>query len=162
MTFRNALVKTGDSWTQQQIEFAEEYVRSGSRRKACEVSGYSEAGGRSLINSVDGMRLLRSIFVKIFTVELAPKALRVLRSYADADPALQKLSKTQLEAAKTILDRAGFIAPKASAPSASESTLAGKSMDELNQIIDAGKRAIARLDAQDAQFEEVEANDFMG
>jgi hypothetical protein len=54
--------------------------------------------------------------------------------------------KLQLEAAKTVLDRAGHIAPKASeAEMIGDKPLTEMSLDELDAFIRAGQAALAKV-----------------
>ena len=74
---------------------------------------------------------------------LAAKAVDVLRIIIDDPDALPKL---KMDAAKTLLDRAGLIAPRASEqkPSGSQTDLTSLSMEELETFIREGQISLAQ------------------
>jgi hypothetical protein len=131
--------------------FLEEYCENGGNVAiASKASGVAPNDARLLLNSIEGMRYLRNTLNRLMLVKLAPAALGVLQRYLDPATDIKKLSKVQLETAKTVLDRAGLVVPRAPELRTDEKALEELSSAELNSFIEDARRQIAKRDAQDA------------
>jgi phage terminase small subunit len=136
----------GAALTDQQRDFVQRFVANGGNgTKAAEGAGYSTP-------HVDAWRLRKNPKVaaaihdeqkRIIGGELASLAVGVIRTILEApDDHATITPKVKLDAAKTVLDRAGHIAPKAesAADPASERDLHAMSIAELEAFIDRAKR----------------------
>ncbi len=102
-------------------------------KAAMKSAGYSENVRASIAITPAMQAHLRQLMVdKLAT--MAPAALAVLSGLMDDEDAS---SKIRLDAAKTILDRAGFVPPKASdAPTVGEKSLHEMTRSELAARVD--------------------------
>lgn len=108
--------------TEQQAAFVAAYVANGGNAtEAAKTASYSETSARqigsALLDKPHVMEGVRREQHRVIGGELASKAVGVLRQIVCDENAASKL---RLDAAKTILDRAGLIAPKAEDRSNSE------------------------------------------
>ena len=96
---------------------------------------------------------LRDALKDRLATELAPKAIRLLEEImCDTKMA----GRVRVDAAKTILDRAGFTpaAVAADAPAAGDN-MASWTRAQLEAFVDDGMRKLAREEATDAEFEDL-------
>lgn len=128
--------------TEKQLAFVRHITSTGdavgNASKAARLAGYSEASSKEM-----GYQLLHKPHVRaaifdanqaMISGELASKAVEVLQGIIEDENAPQKL---RLDAAKTILDRAGVIPPKApDAPDIADKGLEELSVQELQQQLD--------------------------
>jgi phage terminase small subunit len=139
--------------TDQQKAFVREYVRNGgSGADAARAAGYSAARPAQQAHDLLALPHIQEAIhreqARLIGGGLASKAVevvqRILHDAALADTVSGQ--KLQLEAAKTVLDRAGHIAPKASeAEMIGDKPLTEMSLDELDAFIRAGQAALAKV-----------------
>lgn len=135
----------GADLTDMQRAFVRAYVRNGGNAKAAaDEAGYSQSHARAweLTTNPRVMDAIRVEQSRVITGELATLAVGVVRDILN-DKELSP--KVRLDAAKTVLDRAGHIAPKAEAPQdpASVRDLNQMDRDQLEAFIERAQRAIA-------------------
>lgn len=132
--------------TEKQIAFVHHITTTrgaiGNASEAARLAGYSHSHAKEI-----GYRLLHKPHVRdaIFEAnqaeiggELAAKAVQVLQDILNDEDAPMKL---RLDAARTVLDRAGVIAPKAEEPQGrSDRAMSELSVPELQQRLDDLKR----------------------
>lgn len=94
---------------------------------------------------------LREALKDHMSTELAPKAVRILDEIMSDT---EMPARVRVDAAKTLLDRAGFTpaAVAADAPPADDS-MANWTTEQLQAFVDGAARKLARTEATDAQFE---------
>lgn len=114
----------------------------GNASEAARRAGYSEktAGeqGRQLLEKPHVYAAITEANRRQISGSMATKAAALLERLVD-DEAVS--SRVRLEAAKTILDRAGYVAPKAPPEDEEEKPLEALSIDELERLV--AKRAAA-------------------
>ena len=122
--------------TDKQTAFVAALIETGDAPTAAELAGFLDRPSK------EAWRLLRiphvlaavNAAVQIALAEDAPLARNLLRQYVK-DPSMHP--KIRLDAAKTLLDRAGHIAPKAKDPSAGhDKPLHEMSLEELRALVD--------------------------
>ena len=144
--------------TEQQQNFVTAFTSTpgaiGNASEAARRAMYSEKSARDI-----GQQLLAKPHVRAAIEEanraqisgsLASKAVDVLRAIIDDESAPPKL---RLDAAKTVLDRAGFIAPKAeerSQEDEAEHGLSALSTDELRAYIAVEKAKLRQSEGEAA------------
>jgi hypothetical protein len=145
-------IVTSSEGTQQQIALCEVYCRNGGNLDAAaQKLGIAEHVAQHFVTSQAGAKIIKRILARLLLTRLAPAAVGVLQRYVDEATPLKSLSKVQLEAAKTILDRAGIIPPRAPELKDDEKMLNELPMDELKRFVEDAQHQIARLSAHDAQ-----------
>ncbi len=99
---------------------------------------------------------LRQALKDHLATELAPKAIHIL-DLIMSDTAMP--ARVRVDAAKTILDRAGFTpaAVAADAPPADESDMSQWTIEQLHAFVAEGMRKLAHTEATDANYEVVAA-----
>jgi phage terminase small subunit len=137
--------------TEQQARFVAEFTSGkgavGNRAEAARRAGYSPASaselGRQLLEKDHVRAAVDQALRDQIGADLAAQAIAVLREILEDEKAHPRL---RLEASKTILDRAGMIAPKAEEPQrpGARKSLAEMSMEELNEFVRRGEEAMAR------------------
>jgi hypothetical protein len=151
--------------TEQQHRFVVEFTTSpgavGNASEAARRAGYSEKSaaeiGRKLVEKLHVQEAIREAQNKLIGVSLASKAIDVLRGLIEDETAHPKL---RLEAAKTILDRAGVIAPRAPdqpalAPPTKRFDLSGWTVADAEACLN---EARARKAARDAAMGAIAGN----
>lgn len=132
--------------TEQQARFVQNTVNGLSQTDAARQAGYAEPGvaGYQLKRNPRIIAAIHAEQALVIGGDLANAALGVLRDILTGDhPA-----KLKLDAAKTVLDRAGHIAPKAGdAPTGEDKPLAEMSVDELEAFIRRGRQAVEQAAA---------------
>lgn len=146
--------------TDMQARFVLEFTSGpgsiGNASESARRAGYSEKSaaeqGRQLLEKPHIIAAIDDALRVSISSNLAAKAVAVLETVLDDEEAHPKL---RVEAAKTILDRAGFIAPKASEP---EAPFDGKplhemTITELQEFIDRGEaqRAVRGRAKEDSE-----------
>lgn len=103
---------THPALTHEQALFVVYYCQGGNLASAARRAGYADVMGAQMALEHNGVKAAIKARLTDLFLRDAIKARKALRKRLenDNDP------KLQLEAAKTILDRAGFIPPKASEP----------------------------------------------
>ncbi len=96
---------------------------------------------------------LRQALKDLLATELAPKAIHILDEIM-SDTKMP--ARVRVDAAKTLLDRAGFTpaAVAADAPPADEN-MASWTIEQFESFVAEGERKLARVGATDADFEDV-------
>jgi hypothetical protein len=95
----------------------------------------------STLTDPDLQREIRAILDGRLLLEIAPKALKILKRVIDGDV---KVTKLQFEAAKDALARAGFVPPKAAEPAGNlGKTIAEKTSAELKEFVRQAQNALA-------------------
>jgi hypothetical protein len=121
-----------DILTPKQQSLINNLVSGMSIKAAMSAAGYSETSRLSRIFTPAMQAHLRQLMVEKLAA-MAPAALVVLNDLMDDEDASPKI---RLDAAKTILDRAGFVPPKASdAPTVGEKALHEMSRDDLAERV---------------------------
>jgi len=125
------------SFTDKQAAFVENIVAGLDKRKAVLAAGYSENSAESALFQLLRQPLIMAAIQVGIAKRLAmgaPLALNVMLDLV-SDPSMHP--KLRLDAAKTILDRAGHIAPKAvAANQAGDVPLNEMSMTDLRALAD--------------------------
>jgi hypothetical protein len=104
----------------------------------------------SALTDPDLQREIRAILDGRLLLEIAPRALKILKRVVDGDV---KVTKLQFEAAKDALARAGFVPPKAAEPAGNlGKTIAEKTSAELKEFVRQAQNALA-----DRAYEVVDA-----
>jgi short-subunit dehydrogenase involved in D-alanine esterification of teichoic acids len=117
-----------NNFTQKQQSLINNLASGMAVNAAMKASGYSNTTRASVAITPAMQAHLRQLMVEKLAA-MAPAALVVLNDLMDDEDASPKI---RLDAAKTILDRAGFVPPKASdAPTVGEKSLHEMSRDEL-------------------------------
>lgn len=89
----------------------------------------------------DLQREIRAVLDGRLLLEIAPRALKILKRVIDGDV---KVTKLQFEAAKDALARAGFVPPKAAEPAGNlGKTIAEKTSAELKEFVRQAQNALA-------------------
>jgi hypothetical protein len=116
------------NFTQRQQSLILNLASGMAVKEALKESGYSDTVRPSRAITPAMQDHLRQLMVDKVAV-MAPAAVNVLSGLLDDEDATAKI---RLDAAKTILDRAGFVPPKASeAPTVGEKALYEMTRDEL-------------------------------
>ena len=139
--------KTG---TELQQRFAVEYVTNGGNAsEAARVAGYSAktAGqmGFKLMGNPHVQDAIRDEQRRLLNGDMATKALGVLRSIMENEDAP---AGARVDAAKTVLDRAGLVAIRTSLDDQPDAPLTQLPVEQLRKVIAAGEARIREL--QDA------------
>jgi hypothetical protein len=122
--------------TDKQTAFVAALIETGDAPTAAELAGFLDRPSK------EAWRLLRiphvlaavNAAVQIALAEDAPLARNLLRQYVKDESINPKI---RLDAARTLLDRAGHIAPKAKDPSAGhDKPLHEMSLEELRALVD--------------------------
>jgi hypothetical protein len=123
--------------TTQQQSFVREIVAGRRPDDAARAAGYTGdlwSKTRTLLHQTSVATAIRLEINRLLIVEAAPLAYRVLVELA-SDKAVP--SAIRRAAARDLLDRSGFIPPKASSPdSGPEKPLSDMSSDELRGLVD--------------------------
>lgn len=149
--------KTG---TELQHRFAVEFVTNGGNAtSAAKVAGYSAktAGqmGFKLLGNPHVQDAIRAEQRRLLHGDLATKALGVLKSIMENEEAP---AGARVDAAKTVLDRAGLVAVRTAQEDQADTPLAQMPVEQLRKIIAAGEDRISQLQAElDAMAIEGEA-----
>lgn len=147
--------------TAQQEAFVVAYVAGGGNAtQAAREAGFSEKSARQigghLTRKQHVMAAIRMEQQRTLRGRLASKALRVLEAILDDSAAPHG---ARVDAAKTLLDRAGLIAPRTDADSESryDKPLNQMSVAELEKLIRENRKKIAAIDAELAEAAAVDA-----
>lgn len=140
--------------TEQQKVFVREYVRNGgSGADAARAAGYAASRPAQQAHDLLALSHIQEAIhreqSKLIGGDLASKAVEVVHRILHDDALAGSVAgqKLQLEAAKTVLDRAGHIAPKASEPEMiGDKPLTEMSLEELEAFIRRGQAALAKMD----------------
>lgn len=132
---KNPLSLSAQGLTEQQRIFVREFAKSGDKVTAAVEAGYSKHG----IHNTTSDLLRLPVVVRAIQIETAkrlaaaaPVALRVIERLVSDEATHPKI---RLDAAKTILDRAGYIGPKArEADKSGDQPLHELSTDELRAL----------------------------
>lgn len=134
-------------FSELEIEYVSQLLKTGDpalAQQSCAISTESI----QIIAQKDGYHnLIRQMAGRVFIEILAPKALARLQEYANKEA---KPDRAQLDAVKTILDRVGFIAPKAVDPVKADKDLEDMTTEELHDYISKGEQVIASRLAHNA------------
>jgi len=139
--------------TENQAAFAVAYVANGGNgTEAAKAAGYSPQTARqqaaSLLNKPHVRDAIHAEQARTMGTELASAAVGRLRQIINDQSAHPKIV---LDAAKTILDRAGHVAPKAAEPEPpARKPLAEMSVQELEEFIRRGRETQAQDAARQA------------
>jgi phage terminase small subunit len=139
--------------TEQQKTFVREYVRNGGcGADAARAAGYAASRPAQQAHDLLALSHIQEAIhreqARLIGGCLASKAVEVVQRILHDEALAGSVAgqKLQLEAAKTVLDRAGHIAPKASEPEMiGDKPLAQMSLDELEAFIRQGQAALARV-----------------
>lgn len=143
--------------TEQQAAFVAAYVAGGGNAtEAVKAAGYSQTSARQIGSTLLGKphvaEAIRREQQRVIESELASKAVGVLRQLINDETASHKV---RLDTAKTILDRAGHIAPKAEDRAKSEEDPKDDwrkySTGELQAILDHIRAKNAAQEAQQSE-----------
>lgn len=132
MHISKALAKELD---ERQLGFISYFVESGDAVAAAKAAGYAEStsgNARNVILTQPHIAKAVAFAVRARLAASTPMALKVIETIAKDDtlPA-----KVRLDAAKTLLDRAGHVAPRAVAPdNATETPLHEMTVDQLKDL----------------------------
>lgn len=135
----------------QQLAFAEHYVLgNGNATRAAIAAGYAEASARQTASRLLGLSYvqdaIRRAHTRTLQGRLASKAIAVLERILDDDEAP---AGVRVDAAKTVLDRAGLCAVRTPAGLTDESKpLAEMSAAELDALARSLQRALDRERAE--------------
>ena len=128
----------------QQANFVAAYVAgSGNATRAAITAGYSPDAARQtasrLLSLPHVQEAIRREHNRLLRGPLASKALGVLERIMDDESAPYG---ARVDAAKTVLDRAGLIAPRVVEADAGDKPLNEMSLEELDAFIDQGLREL--------------------
>jgi phage terminase small subunit len=122
--------------SERQVAFVEHLIETGDAPKAAQLAGFLDRPSREARRLLGIPYVLAALNTAMAAAlaEDAPLARKLLRRYVE-DEALHP--KLRLEAAKSLLDRAGHIAPKArDANGEQHKPLHEMSIDELRALVD--------------------------
>lgn len=139
--------------TEQQKTFVREYVRNGGcGADAARAAGYAASRPAQQAHDLLALPHVQEAVhreqARLIGGTLASKAIEVVHRilHDEALAATVSGQKVQLEAAKSVLDRAGHVAPKASEPEMiGDKPITEMSLDELDAFIRQGQAALAGL-----------------
>lgn len=139
--------------TEQQKTFVREYVRNGGcGADAARAAGYAASRPAQQAHDLLALPHVQEAVhreqARLIGGTLASKAIEVVHRILHDDALAGTVSgqKVQLEAAKSVLDRAGHIAPKAWEPEMiGDKPITEMSLDELDAFIRQGQAALAQL-----------------
>jgi phage terminase small subunit len=139
--------------TEQQKTFVREYVGNGGcGADAARAAGYAASRPAQQAHDLLALPHIQEAIhreqSRLIGGNLASKAVEVVHRILHDDALAGSVAgqKLQLEAAKTVLDRAGHIAPKASEPEMiGDKPITEMSLEELEAFIREGQAALARL-----------------
>jgi phage terminase small subunit len=121
--------------TNRQSEFVAAFVESGDAHQAALSAGYAAATARTAGTDILGVRHIAqavAVAVRERLVASAPMALRVIEMLMNNDTISPKV---RLDAAKALLDRAGFVAPRPrNEAQTGDKALHEMSFDELREM----------------------------
>lgn len=145
--------------TGQQKVFVREYVRNGgSGADAARAAGYAASRpaqqAHDLLELAHIQEAIHREQSRLIGGTLASKAVEVVHRILHDDALAGSVAgqKLQLEAAKTVLDRAGHIAPKASEPDMiGDKPLNEMTVEELEAFIRQGQAALGSVGPSDMQ-----------
>jgi phage terminase small subunit len=127
--------------TPMQQRFVEVMVQSGDQVRAAEVAGYAfSSAGADLARNPKIQRAIAEGIASRLLTEGAPIAYALLAEVV-RDKAVS--ARVRVDAAKTILDRGGFVPPKAAEPGGMEKTVTEMSRDELRAFITIAENHLA-------------------
>lgn len=135
----------------QQLAFAENYVLgNGNATRAAIAAGYAEASARQTASRLLGLSYvqdaIRRAHTRTLQGRLASKAISVLERILDDDSAP---AGVRVDAAKTVLDRAGFSAVRSAVLEPEEKSLESMSLAELEALARQLQRSLDRDRAED-------------
>ena len=122
--------------TDKQTAFVAALIETGDAPTAAQLAGFLDRPSKEAWRLLRIPRVMAAVnaAVQIALAEDAPLARNLLRQYVK-DPSMHP--KIRLDAAKTLLDRAGHIAPKArDASGGQDKPLNEMSRDELRALVD--------------------------
>jgi len=136
--------------TELQGRFVVAYVANGGNAtNAAKAAGYSlrTAGkaGSKLVRNPHVQDAIRQEQRRLLHSDLATKALGVLKSIMENEEAP---AGARVDAAKTVLDRAGLMAPRAVVGGDDNVPLTQMSVSELRKVIASGESEVLRLQAE--------------
>lgn len=140
--------------TEQQKTFVREYVRNGGcGADAARTAGYAASRPAQQAHDLLALPHVQEAVhreqARLIGGTLASKAIEVVRRILHDETLAATVSgqKVQLEAAKSVLDRAGHIAPKASElEMIGDKPITEMSLHELEAFIRQGQAALAKLE----------------
>lgn len=141
--------------TEQQKGFVREYVRNGGNgTEAARKAGYSASRpaqqAHDLLVLSHVQEAIHREQSRLIGSDLASKAIVIIEGILNDESLATSVAgrKLQFEASKTILDRAGHIAPKAAEPEmAGDKPLNTMSVEELEAFIRDGRESLRRMEA---------------
>ncbi len=149
LTMSDLIVPRSQSlgYTELETKFVMELLRTGEMDIAQQNCAMTDDHIKNLLYSTNYDSLMRSCIQDVFSKRLVPRALARLSEYGEknADP-----NRGQLDAMKTILDRAGMVAPKASEPEKHNLEMQHWSEAKLNEFIAIAQGEIATKRAPNA------------
>jgi hypothetical protein len=150
-------VATARPLTDKQQAFVKHVLDGVPQIKAAELAGYSDPDASSY-SAVRVPHVRRAIMEGLATrlaTEAAPVSYRVLMKVVQDETVSPRV---RVDAGKALLDRAGFVPPKAAEPEGVEKSLSDMNRDELRAFIDQAERQLAN-EAIDVTPPTVEAED---
>lgn len=146
----------------KQAEFVRLVVGGTPPRLAAEAVGYNPASYSEVLRSPSVRAAIPLVIQDILATEGAPLGLHVCMSIARNS---SENSKIRLEAAKALLDRAGFTARPQAVDSQADKPLSEMTTDELRGLVDRLEGELAHratpVDAPDSPGAPAEALDFL-
>lgn len=139
------LTVSGFGLTEKQQAFVKAYVETADGKLSVELAGYATSDNAAVIAAhnfaVPSVMAAIAHETRRKMAALAPIAVNVLRDIA-TDPTAPK--GVRVDAAKALLDRAGFVAPRGNGDQAPERDVSTMSRDELRRFVEAGEAELAR------------------
>jgi hypothetical protein len=130
---KKTLEAHGIDLPERQFEMLYHYVSGDDKATACRKAGYPATASWTLFNRGKVRRALPLIIESFLVTDAAPAALRALYRIVTDDKAP---GGVQVQAANSLLDRAGFGAKRHEKQAGEGKDVAQMSADELRQAID--------------------------
>ena len=128
--------------TSKQLAFVQALIQTGSRNKAIEASGYRFLGPEQAMQALNSPAVMHALRMETSRklLQYAPAALNVLLSIMKDKTAPKGV---RVDAAKAVLDRSGFIAPRQGAQQGETKSLNEMTTADLRSFISAGESELA-------------------
>ncbi len=107
-------------------------IETGDRDAAAAKAGITVDWAKRLLYQKRSVHFLREHTLKFIAAVIVPKAISRINEMVERGAAP---NKTQLDACKTVLDRIGIIAPKATDPDRAEIAPENMSIEDLNKLV---------------------------
>ena len=125
-----------------QLSFVTTLIQTGSRSLATEAAGYGSQTSTQAVNTLSSPAVMHALRMETSRklLQYAPAALNVLLSIMKDKTAPKGV---RVDAAKAVLDRSGFIAPRQGAQQGETKSLNEMTTADLRSFISAGESELA-------------------